>query len=239
MVHDRRLGGNLEVGSGARRRSFALEDAQGERGSFEQRFGAYLDAMPDIGRKLRDLEQRGLVTKVSIDGRVLTTAGRKLLHRLEQERSLETSGDKFLKVLKRRGRMDIIDQLSACRVIESETAALAAVNATPQQVRALEESIAQGSDSVGCDTGIQVDTDFHDMIAQASGSNVLSALVIILRSQWLNQLSAAIRAKVDDHLVVDHAKVVNAIRARKPELARKAMEDHMNKLISDVDRYWE
>ncbi len=196
---------------------------------------------PTIGRKLRDLEQRGLVTKVSVEGRVLTSAGRKLLHQLEQDRSLESSGDKLLKVLKRGGRNDIIDQLSARRIIESETAALAASNASAQQIRALEELVAQGHDQVEHgDMGIQADTDFHDKIAEASGNSILAALVIMLRSQaWLNQVIAAIRAKVGGRLVVDHDEIVNAIRSRKPDQARKAMEHHLSKLIADVDRYWE
>src|SRR5579872_276659 len=127
-----------------------------------QKRGDNLSA-PTIGRKLRDLEQRGLVTKVSVEGRVLTAAGRKLLHRLEQQRTLESSGDKLLKALKRGGRKDIINQLAARRVIESETAALAATNATSQQIHALEQLIAQGYSMVEHgDTGIQADTDFHD-----------------------------------------------------------------------------
>lgn len=205
-----------------------------------QKRGDNLSA-PTIGRKLRDLEHRGLVTKVSVEGRVLTSAGRKLLHRLEQQHSLESSGDNLLKALKRGGRQDIINQLAARRVIESETAALAATNATPQQIHALEKLIAQGYDMVEHgNTGIQADTDFHDTIAEASGNNVLAALVIMLRSQvWLSQVIAAMRTKVGGRLVVDHEAIVNAIKARKPELARKAMEHHLSKLIADVDRYWE
>jgi GntR family L-lactate dehydrogenase operon transcriptional regulator len=196
---------------------------------------------PTIGRKLRDLEHRGLVTKVSVEGRVLTTAGSELLHRLEQERSLESSGDKLLKALKRGGHKDIIDQLSARRVLEGETAALAASNATPQQIQALEQLIAKGYDLVEHgETGAKADVDFHDTIAQASGNNILAALVIMLRSQvWLNHVIASIRTKVGGRLVVDHEEIVNAIKTRKPDLARKAMESHMDKLISDVDRYWE
>jgi GntR family L-lactate dehydrogenase operon transcriptional regulator len=196
---------------------------------------------PTIGRKLRDLEHRGLVAKVSVEGRVLTTAGRKLLHRLERESSLESSGDQLLRALKRGGRKDIIDQLSARRVIESETAALAAANATPQQIDALEQLIAQGYDLVEHgDTGIKADTDFHDTIAHASGNSILAALVVMLRSQvWLSQLIAAMRAKVGGRLVVDHEEIVNAIKAHKADKARKAMEYHLDKLISDVDRYWE
>jgi len=50
---------------------------------------------------------------------------------------------------------------------------------------------------------------------------------------------AAIRAKVGGRLVVDHEAIISAIQGRKPDQARRAMEQHLNKLISDVDRYWE
>jgi len=196
---------------------------------------------PTIGRKLRDLEQRGLVAKVSVEGRVLTAAGQKLLRKLTVERQLESSGETLLKLLKRSGRKDIIDQLVARRVIETETAALAAVNATAQQIKVLEKFIEPGYDLVGHgETGVKADVDFHDTIAEASGNSVLAAMVILLRSQiWLNQIIAAIRAKVGGRLAVDHEEIISAIKGRKPDLARKAMEQHLNKLISDVDRYWE
>src|SRR5262245_11017101 len=196
---------------------------------------------PTIGRKLRDLEQRGLVAKVSVEGRVLTAAGQKLLRKLTVERQLESSGETLLKLLKRSGRKDIIDQLVARRVIETETAALAAVNATAQQIKVLEKFIEQGYDLVGHgETGVKADVDFHDTIAEASGNSVLAAMVIMLRSQvWLNQIIATIRAKVGSRLVVDHEEIISAIKGRKPDLARKAMEQHLNTLIADVDRYWE
>jgi GntR family L-lactate dehydrogenase operon transcriptional regulator len=196
---------------------------------------------PTIGRKLRDLEHRGLVSKVSVEGRILTGAGQKLLRQLEQERRLEISGDKLLKLLKRSSRKDITDQLTARRVIESETAALAARNATAQQIQALEHLIAQGYYLVEHgDTGIKADVDFHETIAEASGNSILSAVVTVLRSQtFLNQVIAAIRAKIGGRLVVDHEAIINAIRNHNPEQARKAMIKHLDKLIADVDRYWE
>src|SRR5258708_20611129 len=56
---------------------------------------------PTIGRKLRDLEQRGLVAKVSVEGRILTVAGQKLLKNLEQERQSQVSGGRPLKLFTR------------------------------------------------------------------------------------------------------------------------------------------
>lgn len=205
------------------------------------RNGGDVLSAPTIGRKLRDLEQRGLVSKVSVEGRVLTPAGQRLYHRLEQERQLDNSGERFLKLLKRSGRKDIIDQLAARRVIECETAALASANATPEQIDRLEQIIAEGYDLViHGQNAVAADVEFHGIIAQASGNSVLAALVVMMRSQaWLNQVIAAIRAKVGGRLVVDHEEIVQAIRARKRERARLAMQQHLTRLISDIDRYWE
>ena len=50
---------------------------------------------------------------------------------------------------------------------------------------------------------------------------------------------AAIRSKVGTRLVVDHDDVIRGIRDRNPKQAREAMENHMARLISDVDHYWE
>jgi DNA-binding GntR family transcriptional regulator len=51
---------------------------------------------------------------------------------------------------------------------------------------------------------------------------------------------AAIRAKVGTRPVVDHhEEIIKAIKARQPAQARHAMERHIDKLIADVDRYWE
>src|SRR5689334_2705908 len=61
-------------------------------------------SVPTIGRKLRDLEQRGLVAKVSVEGRILTGAGQKVLQEMQQERQRELSGERLLKLLRRTSR---------------------------------------------------------------------------------------------------------------------------------------
>lgn len=196
---------------------------------------------PSIGRKLRDLEHRGLVTKVSVEGRILTPEGQKILKRLDQDRQLEMSGEKLLKLLKRSGRKDIVDQLVARRVIEGETSALAAANASTEEIASLEALISRQRNVVDHgEMGVNEDVGFHDTIAEASGNGILAGMVVMLRSQgWLNHVVAAIRAKVGSRPVVDHEEIIKAIKARQPAQARHAMESHIDKLIADVDRYWE
>ena len=184
-------------------------------------------SVPTIGRKLRDLEQRGLVAKVSVEGRILTTAGQKMLQTMEQERQQELSGERLLKLLRRTGLKDIIDQLNSRKLIEGEACALAAEHATPEQIERLEELVRKAREMVARgEMGVKQDTDFHDLIAEASGNRVLAAIVVILRSQaWLNSVIAAIRSKVGTRLVVDHDDVIKAIRDKNPKQAREAMEN--------------
>jgi GntR family transcriptional repressor for pyruvate dehydrogenase complex len=202
--------------------------------------GSNLSA-PTIGRKLRDLEERGLLEKVGVDGRILTGEGQQVLVRLEREYRIETSGEKFLELLKRNSRKDIIDQLVARRTIEGETASLAATAISTKGIAHLEAIIEQQRELVSTgEPGIDEDLKFHVGIGEGSGNSVLAAMVRLLRSDgWINHVIVAIRAKVGTRFVVDHEEILKAIRSRRPNQAREAMESHIHRLISDVDRYWE
>jgi len=196
---------------------------------------------PTLGRRLRDLEQRGLVKKVSVEGRVLTAEGQRLLRGLEQNRRLEISGEKVLTLLKRTGKKDIVDQLIARRAVEVETCALAAQNARPADIKHLQKLMQRQRDSVQHGgMGVKEDVDFHDAIAEASGNSVLAAMVSMLRSPaWLNHVVTAIRARFGTRLVIDHEQITRSIKARDSEAAGKAMQQHLDNIIADVDRYWE
>lgn len=196
---------------------------------------------PTIGRRLRELEERELVKKASVEGRLITPTGRSLLEKLKRDRQIEISAQEFLQLLKRDSRSDIIDQLVARRVIESETCALAASNGSVESIEGLEELIARQRASVTQGKmAVEEDIGFHETIAEASGNKVLAGLVHLLRSQkQLSYIVAAIRAKVHTRFVVDHEEILQAIKTRKPTVARQAMEQHIDKLINDVDRYWE
>lgn len=196
---------------------------------------------PTIGRRLRDLEQRGLVEKVSVEGRTLTSSGTALLRRIEHDRRIEDSAQGFLSLLKQDSRKDILDQLMARRVIEGETAALAASSASKETIATLDDLIGRQRQRVmEGEMAVDEDTGFHETIAAASGNNVLAGMVHLLRSQkQLTYVVTAIRAKVHTRFVVDHEEILLAIKARKATSARQAMEQHISKLISDVEHYWE
>lgn len=212
----------------------------GSLGYLLQKRGSSISA-PTIGRKLRDMEQQGLLQKIGVDGRILTAAGKNLLAQLDREHHIEASAQQFLKLLKRNSRKDIVDQLVARRTIEAETAGLAADRVSTAGIKKLEAIVEKQRAVVDSgESGVEEDIKFHTLIGELSENPILSAMVRLLRSEgWLNHVMVAIRSRVGTRFVVDHEEILKAIRARNASAARQAMEGHIDRLVADVDRYWD
>jgi GntR family transcriptional regulator, transcriptional repressor for pyruvate dehydrogenase complex len=195
---------------------------------------------PTIGRKLRDLERMNLLGKSTVEGRIITPAGMRLLRKTAQDERSRARADKLLKALDGRTRKDIIDQLTVRRIIEVESAGLAALHAPRASIAKLEEIVRKQKESIKKGRlGVGEDVGFHEALAKASGNKIISTTVHLLRSQeWMNYVVTEIRTKVGTRLAVDHQKIISALKTRNSSLARKAMERHLNQLIADVDRYW-
>ncbi|SRR5579871_304902 len=195
---------------------------------------------PTVGRKLQEFEAGGLVRKVSVEGRMLTERGGAVLTRHDAETRLRFSGDALLNKLRRGDRRHLLDLLGARRVIEGETAALAAVHASPGAIARMDELLDRQADSVRRgELGLSEDVAFHLEIARASRNEVLNSLVGLLRQhRQYDLLVTTMRAAVGGSLVVEHRAILSAIQARDAAAARLAMEDHLRKLAGDLDRYW-
>ena len=195
---------------------------------------------PTIGRKLRDMERLNLLDKSTVEGRVITPAGLRMLRKAARDEQSRAHADNLLKALDGRTRKDIIDQLTVRRIIEVEAAGLAALHASRAAISKLEDIVRKQEDAIKKGRmGVGEDVGFHEALARASGNKIISTTVHILRSQeWMNYLVTEIRTKVGTHLAVDHQKIISALKTRNSSLARKAMESHINQLIADVNRYW-
>lgn len=200
----------------------------------------YAVSAPTIGRRLRDMEQSNLVGKMTVEGRVITPAGKRRLRRTASDITIRSRADRLLAVLKSSARKDIIDQLTVRRIIEGESASLAALNASRTSIANLEKIVANQRKSVKRgEMGVGEDVGFHEALAKASGNKIVFTIVHLLRSQnWMNYVITAIRARVGTRLVVDHEEIIAALKERNASLSRKSMEAHISKLIADVQRYW-
>jgi GntR family transcriptional repressor for pyruvate dehydrogenase complex len=195
---------------------------------------------PTIGRRLRDLEHMKMLEKISVDGRVITPAGEKFLRRLSRDWEKRARANELLQVLDGKSQKDVLDQLTVRRIIEAESAGLAAVHAPKDLIPKLNTLIRKQKESIKRgELGIKEDVSFHETLAKASGNQVIFLTVRLLRSQeWMNYIVTAIRAKVGSSLVVDHGEIVVALKGRDATLARRAMERHIDRLVHDVEQYW-
>jgi len=200
----------------------------------------YAISAPTIGRRLRDLERKNFVGKVTVEGRKITASGLRMLRTKAHDHRIRTSAEEVLKLLKSNRRKDIIDLLTARRVIEGESARLAAIHATEKDVAKLVEIVQQQRNQVNSGgLAVKEDVDFHESLAKISGNRFIAYSVHLLRShEWMNNAVIAIRTKLGTP-VVEHEKIIAAVRDHDPEAAQRIMQRHMTKMMSEVERYWD
>jgi len=118
----------------------------------------------------------------------------------------------------------IIEHLVEIRlIIEPEAAALASIRGSMEQFMAMGEALARMSsgESLRSPESTQGDIDFHNIILDASGNIFLSRLrdLCMVSVELIVRLTfekvASVSGSIDNH-----RRLYEAIRARKPELAR-------------------
>lgn len=121
----------------------------------------------------------------------------------------------------------------ARRLIEGEICALAATVCTPEDIEDLEALIAeQDSVQAYAQEYLELDSRFHARLGHLSGNSFLARA-----SQSLNVLGIEFRtraAKTRDtprRSILDHRSIVEALRRKDAEGARKAMAAHMEQVF--------
>jgi DNA-binding FadR family transcriptional regulator len=130
--------------------------------------------------------------------------------------------------------------LEARRLIEGETAALAAQRISAAQLLRLQELLDEMSEENLRETITEkADEEFHCLIAQAAGNSALSATIT-----WLWQLRnespisthfhQRVREEGSRPIVADHQAIVDALRSRDPEASRLAMTRHLQRVADEL-----
>lgn len=192
-----------------------------------------------VGRMLRDFDLAGYTEKSGFQGRSLSEHGRaRLMALTECEKRFQWETE-FASALKAHSRNQLLEVLVARRAIESELAALAAENSTPEFLSKLHKVLEQQRKTLvsGLVTADQ-DVAFHACIAEMAGNRVLGAAIAMIRQDsQLSPVLEGIRRHVHSMVYVDHAAIFDAIAAQSPENARCAMIRHINNIILDVNRF--
>ncbi|MHB1131639.1 MAG: FadR/GntR family transcriptional regulator [Chloroflexota bacterium] len=195
---------------------------------------------PTAGRLLRDLERRGLVERVpGKNGRVITAQGREALAALEADHRHHQHNDEFLRAVSARSVQDVLDLFYIRRAVESEIARMAALRASDDDLDELEHAVEvylaamrQGASGRG------EHRDVHRAIARAAQSRTSAAIVeLILRDAQVYETVRRIHEAVGSTAPEDHKALLAAIRARRPDEAAAAMQAHLSRVVSALERF--
>jgi DNA-binding FadR family transcriptional regulator len=191
------------------------------------------------GRLLRQLDHEGLTKALGSRGRLLTENGRRHLAALEQAQRRHRSHSDLLQAVRGENIEDVCDLLTARRAVEAETARLAAQRATAADIRRIEGAVQRHIQEMRSG-GARLDHNraIHHLIAQASRSRILQAVVtVLLQEEYLQEVQTHIQRAADGVLPEDHLAIVQGIKERQPDRAAEAMRAHIDRLLRVVRGY--
>lgn len=136
---------------------------------------------------------------------------------------------------------EFVSELHALRqMIEPAAAALAAKDPAPETIVRITAACADMDRfKDGGGDLISADLQFHLAILEATGNHFIGALGGLIHAALLStfRLSWEGAARMRDGRLRQHRAVLEAIRDRKPELARKRMSDLLSDSIDDVREF--
>lgn len=140
-----------------------------------------------------------------------------------------------------RGVTDVgpFEVLEARRAFEAEACAVAALRVTDEQIVELEQLLAEINNGGTLEESEDADRRFHLKIAECTANSVMSDIVEALwearerspQYKFLTQKAhdAGVGPNVDEH-----AKILEALRARDATAARNAMRMHLSRVLETL-----
>jgi DNA-binding FadR family transcriptional regulator len=131
--------------------------------------------------------------------------------------------------------------LAARLLIEPQVAAEAARKATPGDLAAIRSTVVEMRDAPDYRTSLELDQQFHVMVARASQNFILASIV---EEMWRHMFSPMYEAMSSitglSHTrsmdVDDHSKILRHIELRSAAQARKAMREHLTNVKRVLSR---
>jgi len=120
------------------------------------------------------------------------------------------------------------------KILEPGVAYYAAQNATPTQLKALEEILKQQEAKAAIDDpGVEEDSQFHYLIAQMTGNGFLVSLLQLINESIKDTRDIVLRyPDTRSATRVGHRRIIEALAAGNPEQARAAMLAHIEEVMA-------
>ncbi|MFQ3621767.1 MAG: FadR/GntR family transcriptional regulator [Spirochaetales bacterium] len=138
----------------------------------------------------------------------------------------------------RANEQGIVEHFEVRLLIDPKAAYYAAKRATKEDVDTLIgicEEFCQQAESASTEQMIKLDEQYHAAIAKSTHNRTLSVLMRtmtrLLHEGWISSLHVPGRIQKS---VVEHRKVVEAIQAKDPKGAERAMKDHLTQALQEI-----
>jgi DNA-binding FadR family transcriptional regulator len=177
---------------------------------------------PAVREALQALERSGIVEIAHGErARVVVPTAEGLIEQM-------TGGARHLL----RTQPDTLEHLKDARLfLEVGIARLAATKATDVDIAQLRSRLAEHRASLAnLETFLAKDMAFHREIARISGNPILPAIVEAVFAWAAEYYQSIVRAPGAEELtLVEHGRIIDAIAARDPERAERAVREHLTR----------
>jgi DNA-binding FadR family transcriptional regulator len=119
-------------------------------------------------------------------------------------------------------------------IVEPEIASAAALRSAPSNLVQLEDVLTRSALRLDAETSLQLDVEFHLLLAHAAQNPLLVALCT-MTSRWTETVRRHSHATPEGRLrsLEGHQAIYRAVLARDPDAAGAAMNEHLS-VIRDV-----
>jgi GntR family transcriptional repressor for pyruvate dehydrogenase complex len=133
---------------------------------------------------------------------------------------------------------DVRDIMHVRRILEAESARLAALHATGGQLERLEELLNGMAASLDVPRDyLEMDLEFHVVVGQASSNPVLAQLINLIRDIYTRYFEIVLKDPEMNKTSLDfHRRLYAALRARDADAARQLILEHLSQAERDVLR---
>lgn len=119
------------------------------------------------------------------------------------------------------------------KIIESESAALAAIRANSADVMEMEHSIVEMEAGRSPQDVAAQDMAFHYLVARASGNEIIQSIFEVMRATYARMFEANV-AQLSNAGVENHRRILLAIQTRDMQGARQSMLNHLDDTMRSV-----
>lgn len=176
----------------------------------------YNVSRPVVREALKLLQERGLITLKNGVGAIITrpenSTVRDAVNRIMQVDQISN------------------DELTQMRqILELSSVDLAVEKLTDEHIKAMEQNLARFSDkTLPLKERVKLDEQFHQLIAQAAGNDLLCLFVGVLTSLLRDYMGKGVLTEggIDD-AITRHRQILDALEARDKQAAHHAMAEHL------------